>query len=174
MFILFQILYNVYHLRYYANWAFLSALFLVHSWVICEALVSYLSSLGFPRSSAGKESACNAGDPGSFPESRRSLGEGNGYPFQYSWASGLAGKESARNVGDLGSIPRLGRSPGKGKGCPLQHSGLENSMDCIVHGVAKSRTQLSDSHFTFTLFCSCPVLNEELTTCYICFSVDRN
>ena len=59
---------------------------------------------------------------------------------------GTVGKESACNVGDLGSIPGLGRSPGEGKGYPLQYSGLENSMDCVVHGVAKSRTQLSDFH----------------------------
>ena len=45
-----------------------------------------------------------------------------------------------------GLIPGLGRSSGKGKGYPLQYSGLENSMDCIVHGVAKSWTQLSDFH----------------------------
>ena len=62
--------------------------------------------LGFPLSSAGKESACNAGDPGSV----------------------------------LGS----GRSPGEGKGHPLQYSGLENSMDCILRGVTKSRTRLSN------------------------------
>ena len=42
---------------------------------------------GFPDSSVGKESACNAGDPGSIPGSGRSAGEGIGYPFQYSWAS---------------------------------------------------------------------------------------
>ena len=48
------------------------------------------------------------------------------------------GKESTRNVGDLGLIPGLGRSPREGKGYQLQYSGLENSMDCIVHGVAKS------------------------------------
>ena len=60
---------------------------------------------------------------------------------------GSAGKESACNVGDLGSIPRLGRSPEEGKGYPLQYSGLENSKDCIVYGVAKSRTLLSDFHF---------------------------
>ena len=47
---------------------------------------------------------------------------------------GSTGKESACNVGDLGLIPRLGRSPGEGKGYPLQYSGLENSMDSIVHG----------------------------------------
>ena len=61
-----------------------------------------------------------------------------------------AGKESACNVGDLGSILGLGRSPGEGKGYPLQYSGLENSMQCIVHEVAKSRTRLSDFHFCFT------------------------
>ena len=61
---------------------------------------------------------------------------------------GSAGEESACNAGDLGSIPGLGRSSGKGKGCPLQYFGLENSMDCIDHGVRKSQTQLSDFHFT--------------------------
>ena len=66
------------------------------------------------------------------------------------------GKESACNTEDLGSIPGLGRSPGEGKGYPLQYSGLENSMECIVHGVAKSRTQLSNFHFHWDLwFFSC-------------------
>ena len=51
--------------------------------------------------------------------------------------SGSAGKESTCNTGDLGLIPGLGRSPGEGNGYPLQYSGLENSMDCMVHGVAK-------------------------------------
>ena len=51
-----------------------------------------------------------------------------------------ADKESACNVGDLGSIPGSGRSPKDGKGYSLQYSGLENFMDCIVHGVAKSQT----------------------------------
>ena len=49
-------------------------------------------------------------------------------------------------LGDLGSIPGLGKCPGEGKGDLLQHSGLENSMDYTVHGVAKSQTQLSDFH----------------------------
>ena len=62
---------------------------------------------------------------------------------------GSAGKESAYNVGDLGSIPGLDRSPGEGKGCPLLYSGLENSMECVVHGVTKSWTQLS-KYFIFT------------------------
>ena len=60
-------------------------------------------------------------------------------------------KEYACNEGDLPSVPGLGRSPGKGKGYPLQYSGLENSMDCIVHRVAESRTRLSDFHFHFSL-----------------------
>ena len=59
-----------------------------------------------------------------------------------------ADKEPACNDGDLGSTPGLGRSPGEGKGYPLQYSGLENSMDCIVHVVARSWTRLSDFHFT--------------------------
>ena len=54
---------------------------------------------------------------------------------------------SACNAEDLGLIPKLRRSPGKGKDYPLEYSGLENSMDCIVHGVAKSWTRLSDFHF---------------------------
>ena len=60
---------------------------------------------------------------------------------------GSADEESAYNAGDLGSVPGLGRSSGEGKGCPLWYSGLENSKDCIVHGVAKSQTGLSDFHF---------------------------
>ena len=63
---------------------------------------------------------------------------------------GSAGKESACNAGDLGSIPGLGRSLGEGTGYPLQYSGLENSMDFRVRGVAKSRTRLSDFHFNFS------------------------
>ena len=64
---------------------------------------------------------------------------------------GSAGKESACNEGDLGSIPGLGRSPGEGNRYPFQYSGLENFMDCIVHGIAKSQTGLSNffSFFSF-------------------------
>ena len=53
---------------------------------------------------------------------------------------GSAGKESAHNAGDLGSISGLERSPGEGKVYPLQYSGLENSMNCIIHWVTKSQT----------------------------------
>ena len=98
---------------------------------------------------AGKFLA-HAGDPGSIPRSGRSSGEGIGYPFQCSWTSLVA--QLVKNLPAMRetwvSIPGLGRSPGEGNGYPLQYSGLENSMDCIVHGVTKSRTQLSDFHFT--------------------------
>ena len=66
-------------------------------------------------------------------------------------ASLVAQLESACNVGDLGSVPVLGRSPGEGNGYPLQYSGLENSTDHIVLGVAKSQTWLSDFHFHFQM-----------------------
>jgi len=52
---------------------------------------------------------------------------------------GATGKESSCELGDLGSLSGWGRSPGEGKDYPLQYSGLENSMDCIVHGVSKSQ-----------------------------------
>ena len=91
-------------------------------------------------SSVGKESTCNAGDPSSIPRSGRSTPVFLGFPC------GSASKESTSNVGDLGSIPGLGRSFGEGKGYPLQYSGLENSMDCIVHRLTKSWTQLSNFH----------------------------
>ena len=64
------------------------------------------------------------------------------------------GKESTCKEGDPGSIPGSERSPGEGKCYPLQYSGLENSMDCIVHGVAESQTWLCDFHF-ISLFALC-------------------
>ena len=107
-------------------------------------------NLGFPGSSAGKESACNAGNPHSIPGLGRSPREEIGYPLQYSWASLMA--QMVENlpamretwVLSLGSIPGLGRSPG-GHGNPLQYSCLENSMDrggwwATIQGVAESQT----------------------------------
>ena len=113
------------------------------------------------------ESACKAGDPGSFPGSGRSAGKGIDYPLQYSWASpcGSAGKESACNAGDLGLIPGLGRSPGEEKGYPLQ-----NSMDCIVHGISESDMteqlllSLFGSRYLSSSLCDC------ITIMYVSFS----
>ena len=104
---------------------------------------------GFPDSSISKEPTCNARDPGLIPGLGRSAEEGIGYPLQYSWASLVTQlvKESACNVEDLGSLPGLWKSPGEGKGYPLQCSGLENSMDCVVHGVARCQTQQRAFHF---------------------------
>ena len=66
----------------------------------------------------------------------------------YNWGfpGGSAGKESSCNAGDLGSIPGLGRSPGEGNSNPLQYSGLKDSMDSTVHGVAKRQTWPNDFH----------------------------
>ena len=61
-------------------------------------------------------------------------------PVFLGFPCGSAGKESTCIAGDLGLIPGLGISPGEGKGYPLQYSGLENSMDYIVHGAANSWT----------------------------------
>ena len=94
---------------------------------------------GFPDSSLGKESACNTGDPWfdswvrKIPWRRDRLPT----PVFSGFPGGRAGKESTCNAGDLGSIPGLERSPGEGKGYPLQYSGLENSMDYIVHGLQR-------------------------------------
>ena len=104
---------------------------------------------GFPHSSVGKESTWQCRRPwfdswvGKIHWRRDRLAT----PVFLGFPCGSAGKESACNVGDLGSVPGLGRSPGEGKGYALQYSGLENSMDCTVHGVAKSQTRLSDFHF---------------------------
>ena len=76
------------------------------------------------------------------PQDQESISSWKGFP------DSSVGKESACNAGNPSLIPESGRSPGEGKGYPLQYSGLENSMECIVHGVSKSWTQLSDCHFT--------------------------
>ena len=75
---------------------------------------------------------------------------------QTDFPGGSDGKASAYNAGDPGSILGSGRSPGEGNGNPLQYSCLENPMDgeawlATVHGVTKSRTQLSDFTTTITI-----------------------
>ena len=73
---------------------------------------------------------------------------------QLPWASlGFpGGKESTCNAGDLGLIPGLGRSPGERNGYPLQHSGLENSMDCIVHGSPRGGHDWATFTFSWRLW----------------------
>ena len=84
--------------------------------------------MGFPGSTAGKESTCSAGDPGSISGSGRSPAEGIGYPTPVfaGFPGGSDGKESSCSVRDLGLMPGLERSPGGGHGNPLQYSSLEN------------------------------------------------
>ena len=111
-----------------------------------------MKCLGFPGSSVGKESTCNAGDPSSIPGSGRSPGEGVGYLLQYSWASLVAQlvmnlPDNAGDPRDTGLIPGCRRSAAEGNGNPLQYSCLEIFMDraawwATVHGVAKSQTPL--------------------------------
>ena len=109
------------------------------------------STGGFPHSSVSKESAFNAGNPGSIPGSGRSTGEGIGYSLQYSWASLVA--QLVKNPPAMREtwVQSLGWEDPleKGKATQLQYSGLANSMDYIVHGVTKSRTRLSNFHFHF-------------------------
>ena len=111
---------------------------------------------GFAGSSVGKESICNAGDPGLIPGLGRSTGEGVGYLLQHSWASLVVQlvnnppavwKTWVQSLG--GRVGGLERYLGEGDGYPLQYSGLENSMDCIAHWVEKSHKRLSSFHFHF-------------------------
>ena len=103
---------------------------------------------GFPHSSAGKESPAVQETPVRFLVGKiRCKGDRLSTPVFLGFPAGSAGKESACNAGDLGLIAGLGRSPGEGNSYPLQYSGLENSMECIVHGAAKSVMWLSNFHF---------------------------
>ena len=120
-------------------------------------------------SQLGKESACNAGDPGS-----RSAEEGIGLPTPVflSFPCGSGGEESTCNAGDLGLIPELGRSPEEGKGYPLQHSDLENSMGYSPrdHKVLDMIEQISLSHSHIHI-CTCILLYLIHTNNYVYISL---
>ena len=108
-------------------------------------------NLGFPGNSAGKESACNAGNPGSIPESRRSLGDGIGYAHQYSWASLMA--QMVKNPPTMREtwVQSLSREDSLEEGM-VTHSSIlawripmdKRAWMATVHGVAKSGTWLND------------------------------
>ena len=95
--------------------------------------------MGFPNSSVGKESTCNAGDPGLIPGSGRSAGEGIGYPLQYSWASLVA--QLVKNLPAVWEtwVQTLGwEGPlEKGKATHSRILAWRILMDCILHGIAK-------------------------------------
>ena len=122
--------------------------YIVHG-ILQARILEWVAIPFFPHSSVGKESAYNTGDPGLIPGSGRSAGEGIGYcssilglPWWLSWYRIHLQCRRPRFDPWVGKIPwqRVYVNP-------LQYPGLENSMDCIVHGVTKSRTRLSDFHF---------------------------
>ena len=123
--------------------------------------------MDFPDSLVGKESACNAGDPSSIPGLGRSLEEGIYYSLQCSWASLVAQLVKNPPAMQESWAQSLGWEDPleKGKGYPLQYSSLESSMDCIVHGVTKSQTQLSNCHFNFASVIGCLSLYIVLDIC---------
>ena len=118
--------------------------------------------MGFPESSVGKESTCNAGDPSLIPGSGRSAGEGIGYPLQYFWASLVA--QLARNLPSMLQtwVRSLGWEDPLEKGKATYSSILAWRIPWTVwggiHGVAKSQTRLSNFYFQ-------PI---STSTCYNC------
>ena len=102
---------------------------------------------GFSDSSIGKESACNAGDPGSIPGSGGSPGEGISYPLQCSWATLVA--QLVKNLPAMREtwVLPLGWEDPLEKGKATHASILTWRIPWTVHGVAKSQTQLSNFHF---------------------------
>ena len=114
--------------------------------------------MDFPCGSAGKESTCNAGDPGSIPGSGRSSGEGIGYPIKYSWASLVAqmvkNLPSMRETWDqsLGWEDALEEGMATHSSIPAWRIPMDRgAWQATVHGVAKSWTQLSTAQSTRVL-----------------------
>ena len=101
----------------------------------------------YDHSSVGKEYTCSAGDPGSIPGWGRSPREGIGYPLQYSWACPVT--QLVKNLSAMLEtwVRSLGWKDPLKKRLPTPYFGLENSMNCIVHWVPKSWTQMNDFHF---------------------------
>ena len=142
-----------------------------------------------------KNPPANAGDirdTGSIPRLGRFPGEGIGNPLHYfclenstgRWAwwvtvHGAAKSRTRLNDSELRLLllfsrpfNMLRRFPGEGKGHPLKYSGLENSMDCIVHGVAESRTRLRDFHYT-SLHLLCPRPIAKNFACLMCWGFSQ-
>ena len=113
---------------------------------------------GFPDSSAGKESACSAGDPSSIPGLGRSTAKGVGYSFQYSWSSLLA--QLVKNPPAMLETwvwslePWVGKIPWRREKLPIQYAGLENSTDCVYSSCISPCKELDTTkrlslHFTY-------------------------
>ena len=110
------------------------------------AIKNHISVLGLLCSSDGKESACNTGDPGSIPGLGRFPEEGTGYPLQCSWASLVA--QLVNNLPAMQETWVLGWEDPLEKGKATHSSIRAWRIPWTVHGVAESRTWLSDFHFT--------------------------
>ena len=119
--------------------------------LIVKALHLFPCLRGFPGSSVGKESVCNAGDRHLIPGLGRSAGEGIGYPLQYSWASLVAQlvKRIHLQCRRPGFDPWVRKIPWRREGLPTAVFWPGECHGGIVHGVAKTHTWLSDFHFHF-------------------------
>ena len=116
-----------------------------------EVLVQTQDFMGFPGRSVGKKICLQCRKPWFDSWVWKILCRRDRLPAPVflGFPCGSAGKESAHNAGDLGLIPGLGGSPGEGKGYPLQYSGLENSVDRIVHHLQRVGHDWVTFIFTF-------------------------
>ena len=138
-------------------WTSLTSHFISLFFCYLNFVLNFALCRSFPDSSVVKESACNTGEPGSIPRMGRSSGEGIAYPLQYSWTSLVA--QLVKNLTAMREtwVRSLGWEDPleKGTATHSQYSGLENSMEWIVHGVIKSWTRLSNFHLLYvTTVCS--------------------
>ena len=136
-----------------------------HRHPLCFRKCISLTYLGFPDSSLGKESTCNAGDLGSIPGSGRSAEEEIGYPFQYFWASLVA--QLAKNPPAMQEtwVRSLGLEDPLEKGKATHSSILAWRIPWTVHGVAKKQTRLSEFHFHI-----CHIFNLQTIPRIICWN----
>ena len=105
-----------------------------------------IPTVGFPGSSADKESSCNVGDPGLIPGLGRSAGEGIGYPLQYSWASLVAQLVNNLQCRRHRFDPCAGKILWRRERVPSPVF-WPGEFRRLSYGVAKSQTQLSNFHF---------------------------
>ena len=117
-------------------WIFCLHLFYIYflqlRWKLGALFLLLNETLGWPKSLFGFFCTILQKNPNDF------FGQPN--RFLRGFPGSSVGKESTCNAGDTSSIPGLGRSPGEGTSYPFQYSGLQNSMDCIIHGAAKSQS----------------------------------
>ena len=161
------------YFQHWAHWLSLNSLLILPFACQFLALLLFMLLISFyfpllilfftlPDSSVGKESACNAGDHGSIPGLGRSPGEGIGCPLQDSWASLLA--QLVKNLPTMREtwVQFLGWEDPLEKRKSSPSSVLAWRIPWTAHGVANSRTRLSDFHFHFTLTLTCSAPNRNI------------